>query len=208
MLRAIVGKFGGRHASSRKDEEFYEQVRNRRTRASVKIIVLDECQHLKNLSNDSMQVTDQLKVFLDESIVPVVFSATYDADPMFEANTELCGRLADTIDQKPLDPEDDDDVELFGQFMTRLDAEMVKRKLVPKPSGLGDNYQVTCLMLASKGVIGMAYRIVQAALLIAIARDADYVEPYDLALAVSRWAIPNKVCKSNPFLRADLRARQ
>jgi len=206
VLRAIVGKFGDRHASSRKDDELYEQVRNCLTRAGVQLIVLDECQHLKNLSNDSMQVTDQFKVFLDESIVPVVFSGTYDADPMFDTNRELCGRLAETVDLKPLNPEDVDDVALFTEFMRRLDEKMVERKLVTEPSGLNDSYQVTCLMLASKGVIGMAYRIVRAALLIAIAREADHVEAYDLALAVNRWAIPNKVCKANPFLRVDLRA--
>ena len=205
VLRAIVGKFGDRHASSRKDEELYEQVRNCLTRAGVQLIVLDECQHLKNLSNDSMQVTDQFKVFLDESIVPVVFSGTYDADPMFDANKELCGRLAETVDLKPLNAEDDDDVALFTEFMRRLDEKMVERKLVDESSKLDADYQVTCLMLASKGVIGMAYRIVREALLIAIAREADHVEAYDLALAVNRWAIPNKVCKSNPFLRLDLR---
>lgn len=205
VLRSIVRKFGDRHSTCRDEEELNEQVRNCIERAGIKLIVLDECQHLKNLSNDSMEVTDQFKVFLDDSIVPVVFVGTNDADPMFAANPELCGRLGSPIDLKPLEWNDGDDMACFTEFMRRLDEEMVKRDLVDRTSGLDSHYNVACLYLASGGVIGMAYRIVREALLIAIARDAEFVEHYDLALATKRWAIENKITKANPFTRADLR---
>lgn len=205
VLRMIVKKFGDRHAKSRDEDELNEQVRNCILRAQIKLIVLDECQHLRNLSNDSLEVTDQFKVFLDDSIVPVIFVGTNDADPMFKANPELCGRLGSPIDLKPLQWNDGDDMACFKEFMRRLDAEMTSRKLVRRASGLDSTYNVACLYLASGGVIGMAYRIVREAMLIAIGRNADYVEHYDLALATKRWAVENKVAKANPFARADLR---
>jgi len=205
VLRSIVRKFGDRHTNCRDEDELNEQVRNTIDRAGIKLIVLDECQHLKNLSNDSMEVTDAFKVFLDDSIVPVIFVGTNDADPMFEANPELCGRLGTPIDLKPLRWDDGDDMASFEEFMRQLDREMVNRDLVNRPSGLDSVYNVACLYLASGGVIGTAYRIVREAMLIAIGRDAEFVEHYDLALATKRWAIENKVTRANPFTRQDLR---
>jgi hypothetical protein len=202
VLRSIVQKFGDRHAGRRDEEELNEQVRNCIDRAGVELLVLDECQHLKNLSNDSLEVTDQFKVFLDDSIVPVVFVGTYDAKPMFTANPELSGRLGNSVDLAPLRPTVAEDVALFAEFMRRLDRAMMERDLVQELSGLDDDYVIRCLFQASNGVIGMAYRIVRAAMLIAISREADYVEAYDLSLAVDRWAIPSDVCKSNPFYSA------
>lgn len=205
VLKAIVKKFGDRHSGRRDDEDLNEQVRACIRRHGVELIVLDECQHLKNLSNDSMEVTDQFKVFLDDSIVPVVFCGTNDADPMFKANPELCGRLASAVELKPLNIKDTQDVALMTAFMKRLDAAMVEKKLIRQLGGLDSLYQINCLFMVSGGVIGMAYRLVREAMLIAIARDADFVEPYDLALATKAWAIPNKVCKTNPFVRADMK---
>lgn len=205
VLRSVIRKFGDRHSKQRDEDELNEQVRNTIARSGIKLIVLDECQHLKNLSNDSMEVTDAFKVFLDDSIVPVIFVGTNDADPMFEANPELCGRLGPPIELKPLRWNDGDDMACFEEFMRQLDVEMVKRDLVTQLSGLDSHYNVACLYVASGGVIGMAYRIVREAMLIAIGRDADYVEHYDLALATKRWAIENKITKANPFTRQDLR---
>jgi hypothetical protein len=39
------------------------------------------------------------------------------------------------------------------------------------------------------------------ALEIALSRSATRIERYDLALAVDRWAIPNGLTRSNPFLK-------
>lgn len=197
VLRAILKKFGDRHARRRDEDELVEQVRNCIERAGVELIVIDECQHLKNLSNDSMIVTDELKVFLDESVLPVIFVGTDDAKPMFDANPELCGRLGEPVDLVPLTVAD---IDLFGEFMKRLDRRMLDLDLTSELSRLNDPARLLNLLSASGGVIGMAYRIVRAALLISISREADRIDDYDLALAVDRWAIPAKVCKSNPFL--------
>lgn len=205
VLRAIVAEFGDRHGRYRDEQELDEQIRNCFKRAGVQLVIIDECQHLCNLTNDSQQVTNRLKVFLDRSIVPVIFVGTYDADPMFAANPELCGRLASPVDLAPLRWNDANDMALFTEFMRRLDEAMVDRKLVPTTSGLDQPFQIACLHLASGGVIGNAYRVVREAMKIALSRYADKTEAYDLALAVSRWAIPNKICTSNPFLREDLR---
>jgi hypothetical protein len=206
LLRAILREFGDRHALRRDEDELIEQVRNCIERGGVEVIVIDECQHLRNKSTDSLEVTDQLKTFLDDGIAPVVFVGVKEAQEMFDENLQLAGRCADPIKLAPLDPAVDDDVALLTKFLELLDKEMVARKLTSRPSSLGSPYIVTCLHLASAGVIGQAYRIVRAALLIATSREALFVETYDLSLAVERWAMRNKVCTYNPFLRADLQA--
>lgn len=201
VLRSILRKFGDRYASRLNAEELHEQVANCIRRAGVELIVLDECQHLKNLSNDSLEVTDQFKVFLDDSISPVVFVGTYEAQPMFEANPELCGRLGEPVDLRPLRANDPSDVGLFREFLRRLDCAMVERDLVRQTSSLHEGDQLIGLFEASGGIIGTAYRIVRSAMLNSISRESDCVELGDLAFAVDQWAIPHKFCKSNPFHR-------
>ena len=175
-------------------------------RAGVEIIVIDECQHLRNKSTDNLEVTDQIKTFLDDCIAPVVFVGVNEAKEMFDENLQLAGRCADPIELTPLKVDSVADVALLSRFLELLDEQMVARKLTSRSSSLGHRYNVTCLHLASGGVIGQAYRIVRAALLIATSRGAHFVEAYDLGLAVERWAIRNNVCKDNPFRRTDLLA--
>lgn len=206
LLRAILAKFGDRHVRRRDADELIEQVRNCIERAGVEVIVIDECQHLRNKSTDNLEVTDQLKTFLDDCIAPVVFVGVQEAQEMFDENLQLAGRCAEPIKLSPLSPANDRDVALLARFLKLLDNEMVKRELTAQSSLLDSDYNVTCLHIASAGVIGQAYRIVRAALLIATSRGALFVETYDLSLAVERWAIRNKVCTANPFLRADLQA--
>ena len=206
LLRAILAKFGDRHARRRDEDELIEQVRNCIERAGVEVIVIDECQHLRNKSTDNLEVTDQLKTFLDDCIAPVVFVGVKEAQEMFDENLQLAGRCAEPVRLAPLNPADRADVALLTRFLELLDRQIVERKLTTRSSSLGSSYNVTCLHLASAGVIGQAYRIVRAALLIATSRGALFVEAYDLSLAVERWAMRNKVCTTNPFLRADLQA--
>lgn len=52
-------------------------------------------------------------------------------------------------------------------------------------------------------MIGRVSRLIGAALEIALPRGASRLERYDLALAVDRWAIPNGIVKSNPFLKEE-----
>jgi Bacterial TniB protein len=201
VLRSILQKFGDRYAMRRRSDELHEQVRNCIRRGAVELVVLDECQHLKNLSNDSLQVTDQFKVFLDDSIAPVVFVGTYEAQAMFRANPELCSRLSEPVDLSPLRPNDPGDVAMFQGFLRRLDGAMVERDLVGQSSNLDEAVQLKGLFEASNGIIGTAYRIVRAAMLLSISREAELVEVADLSAAVERWAIPHGFCKTNPFLR-------
>lgn len=206
LLRAILAKFGDRYASKRDEDELVEQVRNCIKRAGVEVIVIDECQHLRNKSTNNLEVTDQLKTFLDDCISPVVFVGVEEAQGMFDENLQLAGRCAEPVKLTPLDPMNGADVALLTRFLELLDEEMVRLNLTSRSSSLGSPYNVTCLHLASGGVIGQAFRIVRAALLIATSRSALFIEAYDLSLAVERWAVRNKICVSNPYLRADLQA--
>lgn len=206
LLRAILTHFGERYARGRDDDELHAQVRNCIERAGVEVIVIDECQHLRNKSSDNVEVTDELKLFLDDGIVPVVFAGVEELQKVFAEHTQLAGRCAAPIELTPLRPTDKGDIKLITTFLAKLDEQMVERKLTSQSSFLSSPYIVSCLLLASGGVIGQAFRIVRAALLIATSRSADFVETYDLSLAVERWAMRNNICTYNPFLRADLRA--
>lgn len=206
LLTSILIKFGDRYAGRRNEGELIEQVRNCIERAGVEVIVIDECQHLRNKSTDNLEVTDQIKTFLDDCISPVIFIGVTAAKDMFDENLQLAGRCAEPVELHPLSTDDDADVALLARFLELLDEQMVARQLTRQSSNLSHPYHVTCLHVASGGVIGQAYRIVRAALLIATSRGALFVETYDLSLAVERWAIKNQVCTANPFLRADLMA--
>ena len=123
---------------------------------------------------------------------------TLEARPLFERNLQLNGRLLPPGDLQVLTTSVDDQKLLRG-FCRQLDIQIVEKGLLPKRSNLEDPKILASLYEVSGGVIGRVVRLTHAALESALRRGADWIETYDLALAVDRWAIPQGFVKRNPF---------
>lgn len=187
-----------------KPEKGTEQALKRRLldylqRLNVELLIIDEVQHLNYRVNAKNDVTDALKVFLDSGVVPIVFLGTEAASGMFRRNLQLGSRLLPPCDLVPLKSQDAEDRRVFAIFVERLSQEIVELGILPSKDPVTHVFTLGCLHQASGGVIGRVATIFETAMEIAVRRGAARIEPYDLALAVDRWAIPQGFGDANPF---------
>lgn len=170
-------------------------------RFKTELLFVDEVQHLNFRSGAGGDVTDTLKGLLDGGLVPIVFMGTEDARSLFTRNLQLNGRLLAPCDFAPLQVTSEADRSLFAGFVERLERVLVDEGIFPEASALREAGLLPALFEVSKGVIGRVVRLFQAALEIAIRRDARRIEPFDFAEAIDRWAIPQGFIDQNPIRR-------
>lgn len=165
----------------------------------VKILVIDEVQHLAFRSSERNDVTDALKRTLDDGIVSLVFSGTEAARPMLVKNVQLSMRMQPPCDIRPLDPSSTKDVTEMTEFLARYDAELVKRELTRQPSALDDPRKVIAMLELSAGVVGRVVKLIRFAYGHAFSRNADLIELHDLSHAAVHWAMAQQIVDRDPF---------
>lgn len=193
---SILHKFGD-NCLGRSDEitmkyralGFFEQM-------GCELLFIDEVQHMAIGSGD---VTDSLKSLLDLGTVPIVFMGTDDADKMFSRNLQFNARLLQPCDFLRLRSTRRDDQQLLRGYWERLDAEIVRLKLMPASSGLFDPDFLSALHTVADGVIGRVSRLTESALEIALRRKHVAISLEDFRLATDRWALPQGFVARNPF---------
>jgi hypothetical protein len=168
-------------------------------RFGTELLIIDEVQHLNFRSGTKRDVTDTLKRFLDDGIVPIVFLGTEEAEGLFSRNLQLNGRLLAPCDLHPLNRANPNDRRNLHQFLTELDVAMVQKGIVKQLSGLQHPWIRGCLNEVSAGLLGRICELLFEALQIALRRGSPCIEVFDLALATDRWAIAQSFVKSNPF---------
>ena len=166
---------------------------------NVELLIIDEVQHLESGTTKRVDVTDRLKSFLDDGIVPLAMTGTTKALPMLRRNIQLANRMIEPADIKPLQPTDPQDVKDFTGFLKRLDAAIVAKGLMARAAGLDENLVAACLMEVSKGVLGRAVNLVRVAFGRAVCRKSDMIELCDLQAAATEWAVAQRVAAKNPF---------
>ena len=199
LCKKILKLLGDPHWDLGNADDVRERLREFMRFRDVELLIIDEVQHLKGHSNDKVDITDELKRFLDSGIVPVVFAGNEEARDFFASNVQLAARLGDPLELTPLSAKATDDKKLFRQFCIDLDEEMRAAGICRQPSGFGKAGILTGLMKSSGGHVGRVCRIVEVALEHALRRDADMVEAYDLHHAVDAFAISKGYCQKNAF---------
>lgn len=165
----------------------------------VELVIIDEIHHLA-LRRDSTPVVNALKSFLNQKICPLALFGTHDANDFLTANGELGQRNAVIVDIEPL-PTDQTGLATLAKFLRRIDQKTQDLGVFRESSDFSQEACIAALLHVTKGVMGMSVRILEAALKIAIRRDASRIEIYDISLAIDTWAIGNGHCKSNPFTK-------
>lgn len=171
-------------------------------RFGVELLIVDEVQHLNHRNGLKSDITDTLKVLLDEGVVPIVFMGMPEAEAMFKRNLQLNGRLLPPCDLNPLDSKRAADRDLFARFVSYLDQTIVDQGILPNLSDFEGAGLIGALFEVSDGVIGRVSRLLQVALEAALRRGAHCVERSDVSWAVDHWAVPQAFVKSNPLTRA------
>lgn len=179
----------------------------------VELIIVDEIQRLVTkpeqeidprnpasfLTNDAMDVTEKLQAFLDRSVVPLFFIGNEHSPKFFTLNKYFAARLVQPLKLLPLNVGKAADKKQFFDFCSAYDQEIVRLKLVGKPSCITEPEVLTGLITASRGHIGRAARIIQVALPAALKRGAVTIEPYDLSNAIRDYAMDLGWVGEDPF---------
>lgn len=156
-------------------------------------------QHLYYRSGPKNDVADVLKGMLDAGVVPIVFLGTEDARALFGRNLQFNGRLLPPCDFEPLNINFKEDQRLFAGFVAKLEKAIIEQEVLKEASEFAAAGMLPPLFMVSKGMVGRVSRLFQVALEIAIRRGASRLEPFDLAVAIDRWAIPQNFIDHNPL---------
>lgn len=165
----------------------------------VELLIVDEVQHLANKTTDNKSVTDELKSFVDDGLVPVIWAGNEDSREFFEENQQLAARLGTAIELDPVNPKRSREIRLFRKFLADLDAGILATGVVDRPAGLDRDVIVRGLGKAAGGHVGRVCRIVEEAIRFKARRGGTFIEPYDLSWAVRHYAMPAKWLVANPF---------
>lgn len=202
LYRLILKKLGDPHHDQEKVsiETLLQRIEELSTRLGVELVVIDEVQHLDNATKDTTDVLDQLKVFVDEALFPIVFVGDEDSEGFFERNVKFAARLGDPLKLEPLRPlPDTPDAEAFEQFCHRFDLALRNAGALGQLAGLKDKHLLDGLMEASGGHLGRVARILQVAVPHSVWRGAKTLDAYDLSHAVRSYAIKNKWVSHDPY---------
>ncbi len=212
MCVQLLRKLGDPYADDGNADAVKQRTREFMHRRGVELLIIDEVQHLETETIASIDVTDELKRFLDMGIVPVVFAGNEKSRDFFERNTQLASRLGAPLELSAVDTSQNAQLADFAKFCTDLDRAMFDHGCVRQLSGFDNALIIDVLLRASGGLLGRVCRIVEAALEYASLRDADFVEAYDLSWAIDNFAVPQRYTSSNPFplsiREIDARAKQ
>jgi len=203
LMTSILEYFGDRYSSHGTEQALKSRVKVCFERFGTELLIVDEIQHLNYRNSERSDVTDSLKRLLDDGVVPIVFLGTEEANSLFTKNVQLGGRLISPCDFRPLDVLNPTDRALLAGYAIKLDEAMVERRILQETSNLQEPWVLVRLNSVADGVVGRVSRLLEVALEIALRRGASKIERYDLALAVDRWAIPNGMAKTNPFLKEE-----
>lgn len=201
LMVSILEYFGDPYSSGGTEQALKSRVKACFERFGTDLLIVDEIQHLNYRNSERSDVTDSLKRLLDDGVVPIVFMGTMEAEGLFTKNVQLGGRLIAPCDFKPLDLRHQADRSLLAGYATLLDQKIVEQRILPEASNLQDSRVLQCFQAVTDGVIGRVSRLTEVALELALRRGATRIERCDLAQAVDRWAIPNGLTDTNPFLR-------
>jgi hypothetical protein len=199
LITAILDFFGDSYSAHGNELTLKKRAISCFQRFGTILLIIDEVQHLAAGNSARLDVTDSLKRFLDDGIVPILFLGTEDATHLFTRNLQLNGRLLPPVDLQPLSSHYPADVALLTAFVHSLDRAIVDRGILPDLSDLKEPWLLGCLHEVSDGVIGRIVRLISIALEIALRRSAEQIEILDLSLATERWAVPQGFARRNPF---------
>jgi hypothetical protein len=199
MCQQLLRLLGDPFADRGNTDEVKLRVQEFMAEKGVELLIIDEVQHLARDSQDKVDVTDELKRFLDMGIVPVVMAGNEDSKRFFERNPQLASRLGTPLELRAVDPSNKSELRAFAEFCHEMDNQLVAKGVFQRLSGLASEYAIDALIKASAGHVGRVSRLIEAALEHAVSREAEFIELFDLACAIENFAIPQGYIRSNPL---------
>jgi hypothetical protein len=179
------------------EQELWARVFRYLTVAGVKLLVLDEVQHVKTSSVAmAHSVGDMIKGALNNGPCPIVLSGVQTAELPFKVNTQLQQRAIPSIVLSRFRPDIPSDVELFGDFLVEYLMQVDDLGVTENGCELLGGDVPACILEVSRGVLGAACRLLMEAVTTMTLNGRSRLIVDDLTNATD-----------NAFLRAGLHDR-
>jgi hypothetical protein len=144
-------------------------------------------------------VSNTLKNMLTKGWAPIVFMGTADANRLFKSNKELRNRCSSQLSLTPLDPDHEDDLTAWKQFLAGMDEEIVRRKLLTRHSNLAAPDVAEALCRACSGLIGELALVLEDALCAVARRRGSRITVADLHRALDVRYVLEGELDANPL---------
>ena len=178
----------------------WERVWNSLPERDVQILVLDEFQRAARRPTMSPVIAAKIQDLMEAGLCAVAFLGLEKAHDVFLTATDLSNRLDVPVTMTSLQWADDEDRQLFTDFVDRYDDALVNMGVMSLRSELaGDEQQLQLLHESSNGLIGQFCRIVETAAISVVRNRHSCISREDLADAVDDWSIANRRIDYNPF---------
>ena len=179
------------------EQELWARVFRYLTVADVRLLVLDEVQHVKTSSVAmAHSVGDMIKGALNNGPCPIVLSGIQTAELPFKVNTQLQQRAIPSIVLNRFRGDVPADLELFGDFLVEYLMEVDDLGVTKNGCELLKGDVPACILEVSRGVLGAACRLLMEAVTTMTLDSRNRLIADDLAIATD-----------NAFLRAGLHDR-
>lgn len=199
MYRSILRVLGEGFPATKDLEIMRDRCWEAMIEAGTELLIIDEAHEGGKGSTFGPSTTAELKTLLNWGHVSMVILGTEKAEALVRKDEEFVMRTMAPCRLGPLDWADDEDRELWIEFLTGLDAEMQRIGIVGEATGLADEQLALALWQACGGVIGQLMKVVMLSLRIAIHDDRNYIAVDDLALAVDEWSVAFGLTDINPL---------
>lgn len=198
LASSILGALGDNYSTRGEAELLLRRVRQGLKEFGVELLIIDELNHFrqKHLATDA---ANTIKNILTLGWVPIVLMGTTDAQSLFTNNRELKMRSAPQVVLAPYDHRNAADLEIWTEFLRRLDARMVQDGILSTRSGLGESTLAKDLCEASNGLIGELHNIILAALEPVLMVGEKYISYERLSDAVDAWCLQDGTIEHNPL---------
>lgn len=165
--------------------------------ANVKIVILDEFQHLISSTDDKVlnAIADTIKTLIIEAKVPVILVGTTVANQVFLANKEMTRRISNRITLGPFSISNEQEMKTFRKFLASVD------KLLPfnTYSDLATVEMSYRFFAASNGYIDDVMRIIVDAGYLAIEEGSENIKIEHFTNAFESNSGQNHTAIGNPF---------
>lgn len=166
-------------------------------KANVRLIIIDEFQHLIHAKNQKIvsEVADLVKSLLNEKICPIVLAGTEGVLTIMEETNQLRTRMYSREVLRPFSWHKPEEQEVFRQYL----FEMENALEFEEPSDLGEERRAYKIYFATRGLVGETARLLDRAAEIATRAGLSSITDECLAIAIDRaWILDDKI-PCNPF---------
>jgi hypothetical protein len=162
-------------------------------KCEVKMLILDEAQHLSGTETKLYQAADWFKALMEDTNIPMVVIGLPDSIGILETNSQLNRRFSHRCTLSPFDWKDDQND--FRSLLYTIDFKLP----FPENSNLAIADMPDRIFYASDGVVGNIIKLLRFAAQYSIEDGHKHIQRISLIKAYNLHIKSTMIAKENPF---------